>query len=328
MNYIGLNCADGAGMASVRELEWITRDERTDTMEMNWCTSHITSLSCKMALGVSDHVVNKNRFLGRLMTRLHRTLGWFFSGSKMKYLQAVAKRNSREPQVRPITVCLTRWDGHQKEASVYNKIVSDLNEALNDAIDAGIDEDDASKNPNSTGRADEVKIVKLRDLMFNEEERLVVQQSEFGFLAVMLYSKYSQEAGTNSHTQILMARYCIQEMSQKHFFMLDGLSHRDAIDLRDRTVQVLVKHADNNEKIVEERHASRTVNMHASVALARQLFCEDFSLRLEFTLPGAKGQYTSTPVLGLNNLLFGAALLNPLTGTRPRMIGAGLVTAQ
>lgn len=206
---IGSHSVDGASnaTASVNELEWTTRDERSGKIIAQGCNAHKIQLAMNDASGVSGKKNNLNAALGRTLNLLHETLVRLCaSGARIDIFEEVQKEHGRKNLQELDFGVVTRWMSRHKEAKIASINQTDISNALERMLcDGGIDEDLVEE-------AESINDVKLSDY-----DWVTIAQYESGTLPLKQLSNWYQTKAVMFHMELFEIVMALQRLAAPFF---------------------------------------------------------------------------------------------------------------
>lgn len=298
--YVGYHCTDGASnaVASACEYDMLTSINRSSIFTHYKCLAHQTNRSAKYASGMGDFKENANPRLSKVLEKAHTIIARVHrSTARLDVLREVQISQKRWPLLCLSPGVTTRWDSANREVASINRIMSDLNRALNLLI-TGID---AKKLTVKEG----APLVSVSDFTFTATDKIILRQFECGSDPCVQLSKFYQLNKATSHETLFVTRAYIAMMRETSFLMYFDLSRTEIADLRPRKRTVYVV---SSQHIAEPEHLDRPEKaMDPCVELFRMRYAEDMEDRVGITEEGS-------PANKLPNDIALACLLNPLYG--------------
>ena len=311
-NYVGYHCTDGASnaVASANEYELITSINRDNPINHQKCLAHQTNRSAKYASGTGDYKTNSNPRLSQVLLKAHTLIARIHrSSAQLKIIKDIQVAAKRLVVVLPSPSVATRWDSTNKEVASLNRIMGDVSKGLNVMIH-GMDSGKLMKDGN---------LHPVTDFTFTPTDKLILRQFECASEPCVLLSKFYQINGATSHETIFVTTAYIAMMRMTHFVMFDDISHTDLVDLKARKKTVYVVASTHPEA---DENGRKEECMDSCIELFRMLYADDMEVRCGLA------DTIGAPAIKLPSMTAVALLLNPLYGTRKRIVNNGLMNEE
>lgn len=334
-------CADGASNAkgSVAEYEALARTRRSNNVDIDVCISHQNQRSAGYASGTIDFANPVNKELGSIIRKSHEiTVHISRAPLRMAVYNTVQKRRNRKPQLKPIIGNDTRWDSWQMEAARNNLIMGDICTTLWDSRRKG-------------GPDEKLPTADAESLSYTDDDKIILRQFEAAGSIATRLSKFTQ-ANDNAWAYVLfMIRLTIQQSRAGCFLMHEGefvfvpcdmirlcneISHSNCKcaefvdishspsqlhpDLRQRGRKTILVY---DPYVIEEPTENDSEvytswqEMDDCIVTYLQEYAKDLEMRL-----GVGRKVTRLPIA-----LAVSALLNPMFGLEPLIVGSGLMSS-
>ena len=223
-------------VAGSEEMKFLTKDERPLDVHMMKCMPHKASTAALAASGTSDHKDNLNPESGEILNKCHRlTERIHRKRARRDEVEAVhrAKKRTKYPSIQPGVV--TRWGSYHEEATRFNCIHHDVDEALeNNFKEEGCDYDQL-KGEN----VNELDVILENTL--SKQEWDFLHQYEGALDRIYKLIIFMQKKRTIAHDELFELMGCLEALGSKFFLVYNDVSKSlFAADLEDRTLNICV----------------------------------------------------------------------------------------
>eukprot|EP00956_Cyclotella_meneghiniana_P033656 scaffold98044_cov37-Cyclotella_meneghiniana.AAC.1 len=304
--------ADGASNAigSIAELETRTREHRANDVGISTCIAHQNQRSGGYASGTHDFANPVNVALGDILKKSHTLqvrLGR--SPNRINIYRGIMTRYNRCPQLMPKPAGDTRWDGRQDETRRANIIMGDVCKTFETllAVD-GDDYNELTEEEKTSGD--------ITRLTYTPHDKMVLRQFEVSAMEAKYFSKYTQQHGNTNINLLLEIQMTLQNSRKDYFTMPSDISdspnHTDLRKRKNDSVLVVRDGAEFTDD-VDEKLFDETVDMDPTIETYRDEYVKDLARRLGMDDDRLPAAYTIT------------ALLNPMFGLKPAIVGSGLM---
>lgn len=325
-------------IGSVAELETRTRVHRENDVSISTCLAHQNQRSGGYASGTHDFANPVNVALGEILKKSHTLLQVRLgrSPNRINIYRGIMTRYNRDPQLMPKPAGETRWDGRQDETRRANIIMGDVCKTFETLL--AVDGDDYNELTEEEKQCEDID-----RLTYTPHDQMVLRQFEVSAMEAKYFSKYTQQHGNTNINLLLEIQMTLQNCMKEYFSMPSGYSN---CLWRIYELQIIENHislsfciADISDSV---NHTDLRKRKNDSVLVVRdgaefgyevdnKLFVDD-TVEMDPLIETYRDEYVKelSRRLGINNDRLPVAcsltaLLNPMFGLKPVIVGSGLM---